>query len=186
MKLSLTRDVKAPERGTEHSAGIDFFVPVFNEQFLTDFTEKNKAQIESLDIVIGTDLMLLKPHARVLIPSGVHVNLEELSKRIIIEGNDDNNLTAGIALIVHNKSGVGSKKGLDRLAEVIDQDYQGEVHLNVVNTSNEPQVIKPGDKLVQMILLPVFYSKPEVVPFEVLYDNNTERGAGGFGSTDKK
>lgn len=178
MKISLTRNVKAPERGTQHSAGIDFFVPEYDSQFLTDFTEKNKKQIESKEVEISTDQILLKPHARVLIPAGVHVNLEEFTKRVL--GHSEN---SGVALIVHNKSGVGSKKGLDRLAEVIDQDYQGEVHMNVVNTSNENQIIKPGDKLVQMILLPVLYSTPEVVPFETLYDKSTERGGGGFGST---
>lgn len=182
MKISLTRNVKAPERGTQHSAGIDFFVPEYDNQFLTDFTEKNKKQIESNEVEISTDQMLLKPHARVLIPAGVHVNLEEFTKRIVTD-EEIRGVKVGVALIVHNKSGVGSKKGLDRLAEVIDQDYQGEVHLNVVNTSNEDQCIKPGDKLVQMILLPVFYSTPEVVPFETLYDKSTERGGGGFGST---
>jgi dUTPase len=185
MKLSLTRKVKAPERGTEHSAGIDFFVPEFDNQFIADFTDKNKNQIQNNEITITSDQILLKPHARILVPAGVHVNLEELTYRLNLETIDDVT-PAGLALIVHNKSGVGSKKGLDRLAEVIDQDYQGEVHLNVVNTSNEDQVIKPGEKLVQMIILPVVYSKPEVVPFEGLYSNSTERGAGGFGSTGTK
>jgi deoxyuridine 5'-triphosphate nucleotidohydrolase len=185
MKISLTRDVKAPERGTEHSAGLDFFVPVFNKQFQADFIGKNKSQIESNEISISSDELILKPHSRVLIPAGVHVNLEELTGRMV-DQDDESVVDAGLALIVHNKSGVGSKKGLDRLAEVIDQDYQGEIHLNVVNTSNELQVIKPGDKLVQMIILPVIYSRPEVVPFDELYNSNTERGEGGFGSTDKK
>ena len=81
---------------------------------------------------------------------------------------------------------------------VVDEDYQGEVHINMINT-NQPSeyydmdghyatnpghvTITPGDKLVQFILLPINYSNPEETTLEELYTNTTERGEGGSGST---
>lgn len=69
---------------------------------------------------------------------------------------------------------------------VVDEDYQGEVHIHMTNVGKEPVTIAPGDKIVQFILLPVLYAQPVEVPIEELYEQETERGAGGFGSTDKK
>lgn len=175
MKISLTRNVKAPERGTQHSAGIDFFVPEYDNQFLTDFTEKNKKQIESNEVEISTDQMLLKPHARVLIPTGVHVNFQ------------NNGNTLNCALVAFNKSGVSSNKGLCKLAEVVDSTYTGEVHISIVNTSTENQIIKPNEKLIQFILIPIMVDFPEVVEFSDLYKQfkTDGRDSGGFGSTGK-
>lgn len=110
---------------------------------------------------------VLYPQERVLIPSGLHFNIPE-----------------GHALFVHNKSGVASKLGLDRLAEVIDEGYMGEVHVNIVNTGTEAVKLKGGMKIVQLVLLPVNYAKPVEVPMTSLYaDKQSDRGDGGFGST---
>jgi dUTPase len=186
MKISLTRDVKAPVRAHSTDAGIDFYVPKFNEQFLTDLKNKNKKELLKNNIEINSESIILKPHARLLIPAGVHVNLEDLANEVVDNVDaDEDSLRAGIALLVHNKSGVGSKKGLDRLAEVIDQSYQGELHLNIVNTGTSSQSIIAGDKLVQMLIVPVFYSNPEIVPFEELYTIKSDRGVTGFGDSDK-
>ncbi len=89
----------------------------------------------------------------------------------------------GYALIFMNKSGVAVKKGLQVGACVVDEDYQGEVHLHVRNTSTEVQSIKPGEKLVQALLIPVEYADIEVVDVDELYEEKTQRGEGGFGST---
>lgn len=92
----------------------------------------------------------------------------------------------GFALIFKNKSGVAVKKGLQAGACVVDEDYQGEVHLHVRNVSSDVQSVKPGEKLVQALLVPVEYCDVEVVEPEDLYDEVTERGEGGFGSTGTK
>lgn len=90
----------------------------------------------------------------------------------------------GYALVFMNKSGVAVKKGLQVGACVVDEDYQGEVHLHVRNTTPEVQSIQPGEKLVQALLIPVSYEGIEEVldPLE-LYEEKTQRGEGGFGST---
>lgn len=113
--------------------------------------------------------LYMQPNSSVLIPSGIHVNVPE-----------------GYALIAFNKSGVATKKSLYVGACVVDEDYQGEVHIHVTNVGKESVTIEPGDKIVQFILIPVLYSNPVEVSYEDLYQSETERGVGGFGSTDKK
>jgi len=68
---------------------------------------------------------------------------------------------------------------------VIDADYEGEVHINLHNVGNETQIINPGDKIAQFILLKVNLANPvEYNSLESLYgDSTSERGANGFGST---
>ena len=86
-----------------------------------------------------------------------------------------------------NKSGVATKKHLQVGACVVDEDYQGEVHLHVANIGMDVQEILPGEKLVQMLLVPVSYEGVEVVgALSELYPEATERGAGEFGSTGTK
>lgn len=93
-------------------------------------------------------------------------------------------IPSGYALIAMNKSGVALKKGLQVGACVIDEDYQGEVHLHVTNVSRSSCSISPGEKLVQMLLIPVLYEGIEVVAEdESLFEDESERGEGGFGST---
>jgi dUTP pyrophosphatase len=106
----------------------------------------------------------LKPGESVLIPSGVRVQVPR-----------------GYALIAFNKSGVAVKQGLSVGACVVDEDYTGEVHLHMINTSDKEQVIATGQKLVQFILIPVSYFDVEEV--DDIPQRDTERGTGGFGST---
>ena len=76
------------------------------------------------------------------------------------------------------------KKGLMVGACVVDSDYQGEIHLHLINASNKTVTILPGDKLVQFLLVPVNHCEVEVVEnHEDLFDRETTRGSGGFGST---
>lgn len=108
----------------------------------------------------------LIPGQAINIPSGIKVKLPH-----------------GTALVFHNKSGVATKKDLQVGADVVDEDYQGEVHIHVRNIGTDVQVIKPGEKIIQALLVPVSYCDVEVVDVEDLYDEKTERGEGGFGST---
>lgn len=93
-------------------------------------------------------------------------------------------IPSGHALIAFNKSGVAKHMGLQVGACVVDEDYQGEIHLHVVNVSRKAVEIHAGMKLVQFLLMPItygavkYYEKPSD-----LYDEPTERGTGGFGST---
>ena len=103
----------------------------------------------------------------ILIPSGVHCNIPE-----------------GYALLGVDKSGIATKKRLTLLAKLIDEDYCGEIHIHLMNLGEYSQEILPGMKIAQFVLLPVDSRLPVEIPFEELYRNTTsERGAGGFGST---
>lgn len=122
-----------------------------------------------LDFFVPNDFPgehFLLPGDAVNIPSGIKVKVPH-----------------GFALVFMNKSGVAVKKGLQVGACVVDEDYQGEVHLHVRNTSTDVQSIKPGEKLVQALLIPVDYCDVEVVNADELYEGGTQRGEGGFGST---
>ena len=69
----------------------------------------------------------------------------------------------GYALIFFNKSGVAVKKDLQVGACVVDEDYQGEIHLHVRNIGTGVQTITPGEKLAQALLIPVIYEGLEEV-----------------------
>lgn len=108
----------------------------------------------------------VQPGGSALIPSGIKVSVPR-----------------GHALVAFNKSGVATKKGLIVGACVVDEDYQGEIHLHLMNVGQEPQSISPGDKITQFVLLPVLYDSVEVVEPSSLYEQATVRGDGAFGST---
>jgi len=83
------------------------------------------------------------------------------------------------ALLVFNKSGRATKLKLDKGAEVIDAGYTGEIHIHLFNHSDEIVVIEKGEKIAQLLLVKIWSGRPE----EVDWVDETERGAGGFGST---
>ena len=111
-------------------------------------------------------LCTIEPGDRYLIPSGIKASVPK-----------------GYALIAMNKSGVALNKQLLVGACVVDSDYQGEIHLHLVNVSNDTVEIRPGDKLVQFLLVPVDHCQVEEVTEANLFSATTSRGAGGFGST---
>jgi dUTP pyrophosphatase len=78
------------------------------------------------------------------------------------------------------RSGLAAKHGIDRLAGLIDSDYRGEVKVSLINHGESPVEFKKGDRIAQIIFVPVMLASCEVEEFE-----DTERGAGGFGSTGK-
>jgi len=125
------------------------------------------------DLFVPNDFkpITLLPGEDVLIPSGIKVNIPE--NRV---------------LITMNKSGVATKKKLIIGACVIDEPYQGEIHIHLFNNGNHPVDINDGDKITQLVCLPVDYvTIEEVSSIEELYDGKvTTRGDGGFGSTGVK
>ena len=84
---------------------------------------------------------------------------------------------------IYARSGLATKRGL-RLANsvgVIDEDYRGEVFIPLHNHSDVPQLITHGDRIAQLAFVPYYQAQFDVVD-EL---DETERGAGGFGSTGK-
>ena len=83
-----------------------------------------------------------------------------------------------------NKSGIATKYQLQVGACVVDEDYQGEIHLHVINVGKEIVILEPGMKLIQRLVVPIVYEGVEVLESEdELFPQSTERGTGGFGST---
>jgi dUTP pyrophosphatase len=100
-----------------------------------------------------------------LVPTGIAIHLAD----------------TGLAAVLLPRSGLGHKHGivLGNLVGLIDSDYQGQVMVSVWNRSAHPFTIEPGDRIAQMIVVPVVQVEFDVVAeFEA-----SERGAGGFGST---
>ena len=83
--------------------------------------------------------------------------------------------------LVFARSGLGIRKGvcLSNGVGVIDSDYRGEIGVGLVNLGDAPYTVQPGDRIAQLMVVPVV--QPTVTVAEDL--DETDRGAGGFGST---
>ena len=92
-------------------------------------------------------------------------------------------LPEGYAGLIYARSGLASKKGLAPANKVgvVDSDYRGEVMVALHNHSKNAATIEPNERIAQMVIMPV--SLPEIVEVDEL--DETERGAGGFGSTNR-
>lgn len=86
-----------------------------------------------------------------------------------------------VALLVFPRSGLASKHGitLPNCVGVIDSDYRGEISVPLINLSREPYTVMPGERLAQLITVPIIFPEVEVV--EELPES--ERGTAGFGSS---
>ena len=93
------------------------------------------------------------------------------------------NIPYGWDLSVYNKSGVATKRKLDKGAELIDSDYTGNCHIHFFNNSDNVVHFDKGDKISQLVMREVWMG--ELVQVDEI-DKSTERGAGGFGSTGDK
>lgn len=158
MKFCKVRDVKTPVRVTGKAAGIDFFVP------------------NNFRATIGT-------HADLLIPSGIKVEIPE--GYMLMAADKSGVVTTDIACIkagrIPKKDAFGSPVIVG--AKIVDEDYQGEIHIHLINLGNEIVRIKPGMKIAQFILVPVSYEGLEEVPEAELFSHSSERGDGALGST---
>lgn len=97
--------------------------------------------------------------------------------------NVKNEFPTPVAALIVPRSGLGSKGiNLSNTVGLIDEDYQGEVIVNIFNRSNSKETItiNPGDRFAQMFFLPVLHADFNVVES---FEHTTERGEGGFGST---
>lgn len=109
----------------------------------------------------------LKPLERTLVPTGLFIELP-----------------VGYEAQVRPRSGLALKKGLSVLNTpgTIDADYRGEIGVILVNLSNEDVTIEPGERICQMVIAK--HEQAKLIQVDVL--NETDRGAGGFGSTGVK
>ena len=164
IKFLKIRDVKSPDRANSFDAGIDFYVPEFTSEFVKVLQEKNS------EIYITDEKIILNPREKVLIPSGIHCQMQDTHR----------------GLIAANKSGVATKLGLIFTCQIVDYEYQGEIHIGLANISNRTVEINPGMKAIQFIETPIFISDIEITKEKTpkeFYEFETTRGAGGFGST---
>jgi dUTP pyrophosphatase len=109
----------------------------------------------------------LKPLERTMIPTGLFIELPQ-----------------GYEAQIRPRSGLAAKKGISipNSPGTIDSDYRGEIKVIVINLSSEVQIIEPAERVAQMVI-----AKYEQIAWEnaeIL--GETERGAGGFGSTGTK
>ena len=162
LRITKIRKVRTPEYGTSSSAGIDFFVP--------EDLQRN--------LYIG-------PKSDILIPSGIKADIPD-----------------GYMLVFKNKSGIATSQGAMLCAGkkpkatqpvssliigacVVDSDYQGEMHIHLINVGCQEVHIKPGMKIAQAVLVPVEHANIIEVLEEDLFSEVSERGEGAFGSTNK-
>ncbi|MHB8454593.1 MAG: dUTP diphosphatase [Acidiferrobacterales bacterium] len=110
----------------------------------------------------------IEPGESHLIPTGIAVHIS------------DNHLAA----VLLPRSGLGHKHGivLGNLVGLIDSDYQGQIFVSCWNRGHEHFVIEPGDRIAQMVFVPVMQAEFQVVDeFE-----ESRRGQGGFGHSGRK
>lgn len=115
-----------------------------------------------------------------------------IDEPITLEGGATAVIPTGIAIalpsadygaFVFPRSGIAVKHGIGLLNSVgvIDSDYRGEIMVGVINQIKTPYTIQPGERIAQMVIMPV-----SMMPVQEVSDlDETERGAGGFGSTGK-
>ncbi len=131
-----------PQYATEHSAGMD----------LRANTQES---------------IVIKPLERVLVPTGLHIQLPE-----------------GYEAQIRPRSGLAIKHGIGivNAPGTIDADYRGEIKIILVNLSNEEFVLNPGERVAQMVIAK--YEKATLIDVPAL--DESARGEGGFGSTGRK
>ncbi len=112
--------------------------------------------------------MVLEPGQTHLVPTGIAIHLDD----------------PGLAAVLLPRSGLGHKHGivLGNLVGLIDSDYQGQVMVSVWNRGNHPFTIEPGERIAQMIVVPVVQVELEIVAQFA----ESARGAGGFGSSGRR
>jgi len=114
-----------------------------------------------------SESIVLKPLERKLIPTGLFIELPD-----------------GYEAQIRPRSGLAIKSGISLVNTpgTIDPDYRGEIGVIVINLSNDEFILNPGERIAQMVIC-----KFERVEWESVSDlSESERGAGGFGSTGTK
>ncbi|WP_298752202.1 hypothetical protein [uncultured Arcobacter sp.] len=131
---------------------------------------KKHKEDAGIDFYVPNDFkdIVVNPNETVVIPLGIKVQVPK-----------------GYALVFFNRGSVAVKKGLTVGACVIDEPFQGEVILNLINETTYPTEIKAGEKIIQGLLIEVPEVEFNEVPIEELYSEKTARGEGMLGSTNE-
>ncbi|MFT5501660.1 MAG: dUTP pyrophosphatase [Woeseiaceae bacterium] len=114
------------------------------------------------------DVLTVAPGETVLVPTGLAIHVGD----------------PALAAVLLPRSGLGHKHGLvlGNLTGLIDSDYQGQVFISCWNRSDKAYEVKPGERIAQMVFVPV-----EQVKFEVVEEfDDSSRGEGGFGHSGKE
>ncbi len=147
---------------------------IMNTFKITRLNENAKIPKRATEGSAGLDLcacidspVTLKGGEKAVIPTGLAIELPS---------NE-------FAAFVFARSGLAIKHGIGLLNSVgvIDSDYRGEICVGLINQLSEPYEITPGERIAQLVIMPVSMMNP----VEVTSLDETERGAGGFGSTGK-
>ncbi|OIQ32833.1 MAG: aminotransferase [Alphaproteobacteria bacterium MedPE-SWcel] len=142
--------------------------PRLRDWGLPDYQTAGAAAIDLCACVDG-DIAIEPQAAAVLIPSGLALHMNHLH----------------CAALILPRSGLGHKKGLvmGNGVGLIDADYTGQVFISAWNRNpagNAPIIIQPGERIAQLMFVPILRPALNVVD---AFSQETERGAGGFGST---
>jgi dUTP pyrophosphatase len=141
-------------------------IPIIN-------TSKNNLPYYATEQSAGMDIMadiaepvILQSLERVLVPTGLYIALPD-----------------GYEAQIRPRSGLAIKHGITLLNSpgTVDADYRGEIKIILVNLSNQPYTLQPGERIAQMVIAK--YEKIIWKPTDALPE--TTRGAGGFGHTGK-
>ena len=114
----------------------------------------------------------IKPGENMLLPTGLSFGVPH-----------------GYMLQVCNRSSMGAKRSLVVGAHIVDSGYEGEVFIDLHNIGTETQHVTPGDKIAQLVLVPVVHFRPFELNDTDLYRDNismSSRADGALGSTDKR
>lgn len=147
-------DAILPRKGSDRAAGYDLHAHSY--AFIVDGKVGETVKLDD-DVVL-----VIPANSRCLVKTGIAVDVPE-----------------GCYGRVAPRSGLALKKGIDIGAGVIDEDYRGEVGAILFNHNSEPFEVKKDDRIAQFICERIVY--PELEEVDELED--TDRGAGGFGST---
>jgi dUTP pyrophosphatase len=152
--------------------------------------ERSRLELRILDPRIGRDIPL--PQAATAGSAGVDlracmeaaIDLAPGSTELIGTGIAIHLADPGLAAMILPRSGLGHKHGivLGNLVGLIDSDYQGELKVSCWNRGSEAFRIEPGDRIAQLVVVPVVPVTFEVVEAFAA----SERGAGGFGHTGRR
>ena len=130
-----------------------------------EYATDGSAAVDLRAALDENETVILNPGEKAMIPTGLAIAPE----------------TSGVVAVIAGRSGLGVKKGvtLSNSIGVIDSDYRGEIAVGLINHGSEPFEVKRGDRIAQMMFLPVLAAN--FLVSESL--DETARGAGGFGST---
>ncbi len=154
---------------------------------MSQYSKTQKTEVRILDSRIGKEIPLpayatigsagmdlracmdasisLSPGETVLIPTGISIYIQN----------------PGLAATILPRSGLGHKHGivLGNLVGLIDSDYQGPLMVSLWNRGHQPYDINVGDRIAQLVIIPIVQTKFEIVEEFTA----TDRGEGGFGHT---